>query len=130
MLKTAPQAKLLVIACGALAHEIVWLQKQSGWGQIEVQCLDAELHNRPKLIPQKLRATLKKVAVSISMFLSVMVTVVLVVRSIELLSRSGKPVIKKSNDYPVLTVTRFMQESRGLMISPIKSWGLFTSQTF
>ena len=60
MLKTAPQAKLLVIACGALAHEIVWLQKQSGWGQIEVQCLDAELHNRPKLIPQKLRTTLEK----------------------------------------------------------------------
>ena len=52
----APQAKLLVIACGALAHEIIGLQKYSGWNQIEVQCLDAELHNRPQLIPQKLRA--------------------------------------------------------------------------
>ena len=56
----APQAKLLVIACGALAHEIIGLQKYSGWNQIEVQCLDAELHNRPQLIPQKLRAALDK----------------------------------------------------------------------
>ena len=48
-------AKLLVIACGALAREIVWLQKLNGWSQIDLQCLDAELHNRPKLIPQKLR---------------------------------------------------------------------------
>ncbi len=47
--------KLLVIACGALAREIVWLQKHNGWGQIDLQCLDAELHNRPKQIPQKLR---------------------------------------------------------------------------
>ena len=47
--------KLLVIACGALAREIVWLQKHNGWDQIDLQCLDAELHNRPKLIPQKLR---------------------------------------------------------------------------
>ena len=49
------KAKLLVIACGALAHEIVWLQRLNNWNQIELQCLDAELHNRPKLIPQKLR---------------------------------------------------------------------------
>ncbi|MBT5797745.1 MAG: DUF1638 domain-containing protein [Porticoccaceae bacterium] len=49
------KAKLLVIACGALAHEIVWLQRLNNWNQIELQCLDAELHNRPKLIPQNLR---------------------------------------------------------------------------
>jgi hypothetical protein len=54
------QAQLLVIACGALAHEIVWLQKVNGWAQIDLQCLDAELHNKPKLIPQKLRAALEK----------------------------------------------------------------------
>ncbi len=47
--------KLLVIACGALAREIVWLQKLNGWDAIDLQCLDAELHNRPKKIPQKLR---------------------------------------------------------------------------
>lgn len=53
-------ARLLVIACGALAHEIVWLQKLNGWQQMDVQCLDAELHNRPVLIPQKLRAAIDK----------------------------------------------------------------------
>jgi hypothetical protein len=54
------KAKLLVIACGALAHEIVWLQKLNQWNQIDLQCLDAELHNRPKLIPQKLRDKIKQ----------------------------------------------------------------------
>ena len=53
-------AKLLVIACGALAREIVWLQKLNGWSQIDLQCLDAELHNRPKLIPQKLREKIQQ----------------------------------------------------------------------
>ena len=53
-------AKLLVIACGALAREIVWLQKLNGWSQIDLQCLDAELHNRPTLIPQKLRDKIKQ----------------------------------------------------------------------
>ena len=60
MVGASSQAKLLVIACGALAHEIVWLQKVNGWAQIDLQCLDAELHNKPKLIPQKLRAALEK----------------------------------------------------------------------
>jgi hypothetical protein len=60
MVVAPSQAKLLVIACGALAHEIVWLQKVNGWTQIDLQCLDAELHNKPKLIPQKLRAALEK----------------------------------------------------------------------
>ncbi|MDG2501712.1 MAG: DUF1638 domain-containing protein [Porticoccaceae bacterium] len=60
MVGASTQAKLLVIACGALAHEIIWLQKINGWRQIDLQCLDAELHNKPKLIPQKLRAALEK----------------------------------------------------------------------
>ena len=58
MPSAAPPAKLLVIACGALAHEIVRLQKLNGWGQIDLQCVDAELHNKPKLIPQKLRSVI------------------------------------------------------------------------
>ena len=53
-------AESLVMACGALAREIVWLQKLNGWNQIDLQCLDPELHNRPKLIPQKLREKIKQ----------------------------------------------------------------------
>lgn len=46
---------VLVIACGALSHEIQYLKTRNGWSHIKVQCLDADLHNRPKLIPEKLR---------------------------------------------------------------------------
>ena len=52
-------APILIIACGALAHEIVTLQALNGWAHIDLQCLDAELHNKPQLIAGKLR---KKIA--------------------------------------------------------------------
>lgn len=45
----------LVIACGALAHEIVALQRLNGWPHLHVQCLPAELHNRPERIPEAVR---------------------------------------------------------------------------
>jgi len=60
VLQARGQGKLLVIACGALAREIVWLQKVNGWEQFDLQCLDAELHNRPKLIPGKLRLKIEQ----------------------------------------------------------------------
>ena len=59
-IKSPEGSRLLVIACGALAREIVWLQKLNGWSQMDLQCLDAELHNRPKLIPQKLREKIEQ----------------------------------------------------------------------
>ena len=46
---------VLVIACGALSHEIEQLKALNGWSHLKVQCLDAALHNRPQLIPEKLR---------------------------------------------------------------------------
>lgn len=45
----------LVIACGALAHEIVALQRVNNWSHLHVQCLPAELHNRPEKIPEAVR---------------------------------------------------------------------------
>jgi Protein of unknown function (DUF1638) len=47
---------LLIIACGALAHEITALRRANGWDQLEVSCLPAELHNRPEKIPAAVRA--------------------------------------------------------------------------
>ena len=44
-------AGVLVIACGALAHEIVALRKLNNWPHLTIQCLSAELHNRPEKIP-------------------------------------------------------------------------------
>ena len=49
---------LLVIACGALAKEIQQLKLLNDWQHIRIQCLDAELHNRPEWIAGKLRTKL------------------------------------------------------------------------
>ena len=53
-------APVLVIACGALSHEIQQLKALNGWSHVKVQCLDAGLHNRPQLIPEKLRQTIHR----------------------------------------------------------------------
>ena len=50
---------LLVIACGALAHEITALRRANSWDQIDVRCLPAELHNRPKQIPEAVRTLIR-----------------------------------------------------------------------
>ena len=42
--------KTLVIACGAIAHELVAVSKASGWQHLDIQCLPAEWHNHPQLI--------------------------------------------------------------------------------
>ncbi len=55
----AERRDLLIIACGALAHEIVTLKRINGWEHMTIQCLPAELHNRPGQIPDAVRAKLK-----------------------------------------------------------------------
>jgi hypothetical protein len=45
----------LVIACGALAREILALRELNHWDFMKVQCLPADLHNRPEKIPQAVR---------------------------------------------------------------------------
>lgn len=42
--------RTLLIACGALAHELVDVLKANQWSHIEVQCLPAEWHNTPDKI--------------------------------------------------------------------------------
>jgi hypothetical protein len=49
----------LVIACGALAREIVALRKANGWSQLDVQCLPAELHNAPRRITAAVRDSIR-----------------------------------------------------------------------
>lgn len=56
MTGTAPT--VLVLACGALAHEIVAVLRASGWTHVAVQCLPAALHNTPEAIPGRVRAAL------------------------------------------------------------------------
>ncbi len=50
----------LVIACGALAREIVDLKRINGWRHMTVQCLPAELHNYPDKIPSSVRAKIRE----------------------------------------------------------------------
>jgi hypothetical protein len=49
---------VLVIACGALAREIVALKRLNGWSALAVQCLPPELHNRPEQIPGAVKAAI------------------------------------------------------------------------
>lgn len=49
-LPPAAQGRVLVIACGALAHEIVALKRLNGWDHIDLQCLPANLHLWPDRI--------------------------------------------------------------------------------
>ena len=54
------KASVLLIACGALAKEIVEIKELNGWTHIKVQCLPAELHNRPEKIPGAVKAEIEK----------------------------------------------------------------------
>lgn len=53
-------ANTLVIACGALAKEIVALRQANGWSHMDVSCLPAELHNRPEKIPAAVREKIQR----------------------------------------------------------------------
>jgi hypothetical protein len=51
-LAPARAGRILLIACGALAHEILALKAANGWGHMDLQCLPAKLHLWPdKIIP-------------------------------------------------------------------------------
>jgi hypothetical protein len=54
----APPATLL-IACGALAREVLALIRLNGWSHLEVACLPAKLHNTPARIPEAVRAKIR-----------------------------------------------------------------------
>lgn len=47
---TNARARLLIIACGALAREILALTRTAGWDHIDLRCLPAILHNAPDRI--------------------------------------------------------------------------------
>lgn len=49
------QDKVLVIACGAIARELVRIRKLNQWDHIEFQCLSPELHNSPDQLPSAVK---------------------------------------------------------------------------
>jgi hypothetical protein len=52
--------QVLVIACGALAQEITELKRTHGWDHLHLTCIDAKLHHRPGLIPERLREKIRR----------------------------------------------------------------------
>ncbi|MEM6823515.1 MAG: DUF1638 domain-containing protein [Pseudomonadota bacterium] len=53
-------AKVLLVACGALAREILDLKRLNGWSHMDLACLPAILHNSPEQIPPRVREVLEK----------------------------------------------------------------------
>ena len=49
---------VLLIGCGALAHELVELQKRNQWTHVKIECLAASLHNTPDKIPAHIRSAI------------------------------------------------------------------------
>ena len=58
----AEKRSVLLIGCGALIREIKALQRVGGWEHVAVQCLPAELHNRPEKIPAAVAKKLEEAA--------------------------------------------------------------------
>ncbi|MFD1342515.1 DUF1638 domain-containing protein [Litorisediminicola beolgyonensis] len=52
--------RVLLIACGALAREILDLTRLNGWDHLDLACLPAILHNRPDRIVPALEEALAK----------------------------------------------------------------------
>lgn len=56
--KTGP-GRVLLIACGALAREIIDLIRLNGWDHLSVTCLPAIWHNTPERIPEAVRQKIR-----------------------------------------------------------------------
>lgn len=57
---TQAKARVLVLACGALANEILALIRLNGWDHMSLTCLPAILHNTPERIPDAVRDAMEK----------------------------------------------------------------------
>lgn len=52
--------RVLLIACGALAREIVAIRDLNGWSHMDLTCLPAKLHNYPDRIPDAVRTRIQR----------------------------------------------------------------------
>lgn len=52
--------RILLIACGALAREILALTAANGWDHLDLTCLPAKLHNTPDRITGAVRAAVAR----------------------------------------------------------------------
>ncbi len=54
------KGRVLLLACGALAHEIIALKKNNSWDHLDLQCLPAIFHNHPERIVPGIEAAVAK----------------------------------------------------------------------
>ena len=50
-----------ILACGALANELVALKQLNSWGEINIKCLPAHYHQTPQKIPQAVKAAIEDI---------------------------------------------------------------------
>ncbi|WP_353472281.1 DUF1638 domain-containing protein [Salipiger sp. H15] len=55
-----PSTRILLIACGALAREVLALRAQEGLTHLDLVCLPAGLHNHPDRIPGAVRGAVAR----------------------------------------------------------------------
>jgi hypothetical protein len=54
--------RLLVIACGAIAREVLAVIRLNGWSTVTLRCLPGKLHNTPQRIAERVDAKLREAA--------------------------------------------------------------------
>ena len=54
------EGRVLLIACGALAKEILELTRLNGWNHLDLTCLPADLHLHPERIPDRVEAAVRE----------------------------------------------------------------------
>ncbi|PSL19468.1 DUF1638 domain-containing protein [Shimia abyssi] len=59
-LQATGKGRILLLACGALAREIIDLKTANGWDHMDLTCLPAIFHIHPKKIPGAVRAAVEK----------------------------------------------------------------------
>jgi hypothetical protein len=59
-LAPSQQGRVLLIACGALAHEILAVKSANGWDHLDLQCLPANLHLWPEKITAAVEAAVQE----------------------------------------------------------------------
>ena len=59
-LAPAGKGRVLLIACGALAREILALKAANGWDHLDLTCLPANLHLHPEKITPAVEAAVRK----------------------------------------------------------------------
>ncbi|WP_372800793.1 DUF1638 domain-containing protein [Paracoccus seriniphilus] len=50
----------LMLACGALARELMAIRDMNGWRHLDLHCLPADLHLRPEKIPDAVEAAVRR----------------------------------------------------------------------